>query len=97
MNIEVSAETLTELEGLFRFNDAVLRFLTMRCDEAHTEQSLMMKSKEEGSKSDSRDERPARRDDSDSSEKTESAEKVESSEKAESSDDAQASSESSAE
>lgn len=96
MNIEVSAETLAELEGLFRFNDAVLRFLTMRCDEAHTEQSLMMKSKEE-SKSDSRDERPARRDDSDNSEKAQSAEKAGSGEKAESSDDAQASSESSAE
>lgn len=71
MNIEVGAETLEELEGLFRFNDAVLRFLTIRCDEAHTEMSPMMKSKEEAAKSESS--RPARRDDEESSEKSESS------------------------
>jgi len=30
MNIECEAETLAELEGIFRFNDAVLRHLTVR-------------------------------------------------------------------
>jgi len=39
MNIEVNAETLTELEGVFRFNDAVLRSLIIRRKEAVTDQS----------------------------------------------------------
>lgn len=36
MNIEVNAETLEELESAFRFNDAVLRYLTIRRKEAIT-------------------------------------------------------------
>jgi small subunit ribosomal protein S6 len=51
MNIECDAETLSELEGIFRFNDAVLRHLTVRRQEALVEQSLMMKAKEEKDRS----------------------------------------------
>ncbi len=47
MNIECDAATLSELEGIFRFNDAVLRHLTICRQEAVVEQSLMMKAKEE--------------------------------------------------
>ncbi len=47
MNVECTSETLHELEGVFRFNDAILRHLTIRRDEAVTESSLMMKVKEE--------------------------------------------------
>lgn len=47
MNIECDSETLAELEGAFRFNDAVLRHLTVRRQAAITEQSLMMKAKED--------------------------------------------------
>ena len=36
MNIEVNAETLAELESAFRFNDAVLRYMTIRRTEAVT-------------------------------------------------------------
>ena len=36
MNIECDAETLAEIEGVFRFNDAVLRHLTIRRQEALT-------------------------------------------------------------
>jgi len=43
LNIECSKETLTELETGFRFNDAVLRHLTVSRDEAITTPSLMMK------------------------------------------------------
>ena len=39
MNIEVGAETLEELSSAFRFNDAVLRNLTIKRNEAVTEQS----------------------------------------------------------
>ena len=43
LNIECSAETLTELETGFRFNDAVLRHLTVAMDKAETNPSIMMK------------------------------------------------------
>ena len=39
MNIEVDAETLQELEGVFRFNDAVLRNMIFKRKKAVTEQS----------------------------------------------------------
>jgi len=51
MNIECDAATLAELEGIFRFNDAVLRHLTIVRQEAVVEQSLMMKAKEEKDRS----------------------------------------------
>jgi len=43
MNIEVSNETLNELEHAFKFNDAVLRHLTVTKSEAETGPSPMMK------------------------------------------------------
>lgn len=51
MNIECDSATLTELEGIFRFNDAVLRHLTVSRQAAIVEQSLMMKAKEEKDRS----------------------------------------------
>jgi len=60
MNIECDGETLAELEGLFRFNDAVLRHLTIRRQVAVTEQSEMLKAKEEKDRS-SRDHGDRRR------------------------------------
>ena len=51
MNIECDGETLSELESLFRFNDAVLRHLTIRKQSAATEQSEMLKAKEEKDRS----------------------------------------------
>lgn len=43
MNIECPSSVLAELEDAFRFNDAVLRHLTIRQDKAQTEPSPMMK------------------------------------------------------
>ena len=43
MNIECGNEALTELEHAFKFNDAVLRHLTVRMDAAVTTPSPMMK------------------------------------------------------
>ena len=51
MNIECDSETLKELESAFKFNDAVLRQLTIRRQEAVTDQSHMMKAKEEKDRS----------------------------------------------
>ncbi|WP_028769531.1 30S ribosomal protein S6 [Silanimonas lenta] len=47
MNIECGQATLNELVELFRFNDAVLRHLVIARDEAITEQSPILKSKDE--------------------------------------------------
>ena len=46
MNIECDGETLAELENTFRFNDAVIRNLVIRQDEAVTEASPLAKSSE---------------------------------------------------
>ncbi len=62
LNIECDAATLEELEGIFRFNDAILRHLTVRKDEAETEPSIMLKRKEN---KDEREQRRRARDDSD--------------------------------
>ena len=43
MNIECDRETLEELEHAFKFNDAVLRHLTVKMDRAVVEASPMMK------------------------------------------------------
>lgn len=43
MNIEIDQEGLDELENAFRFNDAVLRHLTVRMPKAETGPSLMQK------------------------------------------------------
>lgn len=53
MNVECSNETLDEIESAFRFNDAVLRHLTLSCKAAVTEKSAMMKEveREESAKS----------------------------------------------
>ena len=72
MNIECDGATLAELEGIFRFNDAVLRHLTVRRQEPVVEQSLMMKAKEEKDRSSrSYQERTAAAEDT--AEKTEAA------------------------
>ena len=47
MNIECDDAVRDELEGLFRFNDAVIRSLVLVRDEAVTEQSPMMKPERE--------------------------------------------------
>ena len=44
MNIECRGETLEELSALFRFNDAVLRNLVIKCKDTITEESLILKS-----------------------------------------------------
>ncbi len=61
MNIECDGEALTELESAFRFNDAVIRNLVIKRDNARTEASPLAKGQDE-------------RDDSGSSESTESSE-----------------------
>ena len=46
-NIETDGETLAELEELFSYNDAIIRSLVMRRDEAITEESQLAKNADE--------------------------------------------------
>lgn len=46
-NIETNGETLAELEELFRYNDAIIRSLVMRRDDAITEESQLAKNADE--------------------------------------------------
>lgn len=62
MNVETDQEALAELEEAFKFNDAVLRHMTIRCDEAFTEPSAMMQERDN-------ERRGRRRDDDNQSEK----------------------------
>ena len=62
-NIETDQSVLNELVDGFRFNDAVLRHLVMRRDDAVTEQSLIMKNKDEKGDKPERGERRRRDED----------------------------------
>ena len=56
MNVEASADTLSELERNLRFSDDVLRYLSVRVDALDPEASPMMRNKS------NRDDRSIRRD-----------------------------------
>ena len=59
MNIECDQETLDELEHAFKFNDAVLRHLTLQTKEAVVAPSPMMKEEKSKSLIGAKEEAPA--------------------------------------
>jgi small subunit ribosomal protein S6 len=59
MNIECDGDTLIELENAFKFNDAVLRHLTIETDKAETAPSPMMKEEKSRSFAPQAESRPA--------------------------------------
>ncbi len=65
MNVECEQAVLDEMVDGFRFNDAVLRHLVMRREDVVTEQSLIMKNKDEKGDKPERSERRRRDEDSD--------------------------------
>ena len=65
-NVEADQPTIEELVETFRFNDAILRHLVIRRDGPDTEQSLIMKTKDEKGDKPERGER-RRRDDEEGS------------------------------
>ena len=65
LNIEVNQTVLNELVDGFRFNDAVLRHLVIKRDGPDTEQSLIMKFKDEKGDKPERGDRRRRDDESD--------------------------------
>jgi small subunit ribosomal protein S6 len=58
MNVEASDVVIEELATNFRYNDAVLRNVIMRTDEAVTEESPIMKAEKESRERRSRGDRP---------------------------------------
>jgi small subunit ribosomal protein S6 len=65
MNIECASEVRDELESAFRFNDAVIRSLTLQMKRAYTEPSPLAKAKYDGDETprearEDREERPAK-------------------------------------
>ncbi|KUJ82853.1 30S ribosomal protein S6 [Microbulbifer flavimaris] len=85
MNVECTEEALEELTTNFRYNDAVLRNMVIREDEAITEESPIMKAEKE-----SRERKAARAERSERSERRERSEQdSKSSEEAKSSDNAE--------
>lgn len=62
-NVEAPQAAMNELVEAFRFNDAVLRNLVIRRDGPETEQSLIMKNKDEKGDKPERGERRRRDDD----------------------------------
>ncbi len=73
MNIEVDQPTLDELESSFRFNDAVLRSLTLVRDEAVTEPSPLSKSGQGESEAEKSEEEEAEGEEAPVSEETAAA------------------------
>ncbi|MBD2857953.1 30S ribosomal protein S6 [Spongiibacter sp. KMU-158] len=80
MNVEATAEAVEELSTNFRYNDAVLRNMIIRRDDAVTEESPIMKAEKESRERRSRNEqRQERRDaeqDEDNNSDEDSAEEV---------------------
>ena len=68
LNIEAGQQTLDELEELFRYNDAIIRSLVMRRDEAVTEESQLAKYADEKRARKATTRRPDHNDDNDHSE-----------------------------
>ena len=58
MNIECDYDVVQELESSFGFNDAVLRHLIIKMDEAVTDASPMLRQKEEDKKNSSETDKP---------------------------------------
>ena len=70
MNIECGKEVLDELATLFRFNDAVLRNLIIKCKEAVTEESFILKGERESKERRARAEQKRQLDEESAIEKT---------------------------
>ena len=77
LNVETTQENLDELISAFRFNDAVLRHMVLKCNEAITEPSPMMKTLEKERERENRETTPAVRSNEDSSSNSELASNIE--------------------
>ena len=77
LNAEASAEAIDELNTNFRYNDAVLRNLVIRRDEAVTEESPIMRAEKESRERRGRSEQRGERSNRDAGDSSENSEKTE--------------------
>ncbi|MDX1635445.1 MAG: 30S ribosomal protein S6 [Marinobacter sp.] len=77
MNVECSQAALDELAHNFRFNDAIIRDLVTRCDEAVTEMSPMKASESREDRRSGGDDRPRRSAESDDRRRSETQDEEE--------------------
>lgn len=77
MNVECSQAALDELSHNFRFNDAIIRDLVTRCDEAVTEMSPMKASESREDRRTGGDDRPRRSAESDDRRRSETQDEEE--------------------
>lgn len=77
LNAEASAEAIDELNTNFRYNDAVLRNLVIRRDEAVTEESPIMRAEKESRERRGRSEQRGERSNRDADDSSENSEKTE--------------------
>ncbi len=82
LNIEAEQSVLDEMVEGFRFNDAILRHLVIRRDDAVTEQSYIMKNKDDKGDKPERSERRRRDDDNDSADTSATADESDNAEEA---------------
>lgn len=74
LNVECDGESLEEIESSFRFNDAVLRNMIIKRDDAVTEPSPMAREKAEGRSDDRQDDSNSADGDDDSDNESNEAE-----------------------
>lgn len=88
MNVECGQEVLDELSSIFRYNDAIIRNLVIRKDEAVTDVSPIMKAENESRECKARATQRTRSDDSAASSSDESSSESKNEEQSEDADNA---------
>ncbi|MBV0933459.1 30S ribosomal protein S6 [Marinobacterium weihaiense] len=74
MNVEATQEVMDELSSMFRYNDAVLRNMVIRCNEAITEDSPIKAAESREERKPRREERSEQKQDKPAEAKSEAAE-----------------------
>lgn len=87
LNVECGQEVLDEIVTLFRYNDAILRNLVIKMDEAVTEESLILKGERESRERRARAEQKRRQDEESAARRAEASDDDKADEDSDESDD----------
>jgi small subunit ribosomal protein S6 len=80
LNVEAANDVIAELENTFRYNDAVMRHIIIRTDEAITEESPIMKAEKDGRERRERREKAPREDAADADDSSDDGDDTDSAE-----------------
>lgn len=80
LNVEAANDVIAELENTFRYNDAVLRHIIIRTDEAITAESPIMKAEKDGRERRERREKAPREDAADADDSSDDGDDADSAE-----------------